>query len=278
MAPGQGGVVSQQAVERLLPGRRLREGRERAGLTEEQVARRLHMSLTFVRAIEADDYERLPEAAFIKGYMRNYARLVDVPADEVANLFQQMIEEEGTQPSEPGASPDYASELSAPKSSLRWVVPLFVVLVALGWWLSQDRSVSDDSAEQSEQQEVVLLPESEQSLPELEATPEAESESQVPAEAAEEAVEAVAEDVVEPVADQLRVSFNGPCWVQVLDASGETLFSGQQSEARALELSGLGPFRLTFGNGAAVAELTVNNQPVSVPPSAPGNVVRVTAP
>lgn len=278
MAPGQGGVVSPQAVERLLPGRRLREGRERAGLTEEQVARRLHMSLTFVRAIEADDYERLPEAAFIKGYMRNYARLVDVPADEVANLFQQMIEEDGGDAGMEAGASDYASELSAPKSSLRWVVPLFAVLIALGWWLSQDRPDEPESEVIASQPAVEVSPEADDAS--LESDEISEADPMLPVvDEATEAVGAEFEEAAEQVSvDQLRISFNGPCWVQVLDASGETLFSGQRDESRALELSGLGPFRMTFGNGAAVAELTVNNQPVSIPPSAPGNVVRVTAP
>jgi len=80
--------VTETAANTVLPGRRLQAAREKLGWNEADVARKLHMSVSFVRAIEADDYERLPEATFIKGYMRNYARLLEIPADEVANLFE----------------------------------------------------------------------------------------------------------------------------------------------------------------------------------------------
>ena len=277
MAAEQGGIVSQESVKRLLPGRRLRDGREQAGLSEEEVARRLHMSVTFVRAIEADDYERLPEAAFIRGYMRNYARHVGVPAEEVANLFQQMIEED--------TRTDHEHEDSQPARSgggkrgyLTWVVPLVLVLLALGWWLSLDER--DDALPADSLDTVSLEQGAEDSLPEQPAPATAEpadgSIDTAPAELEVTAASEAAAPAITP--DQLRIAFNGPCWVQVLDASGETLFSGQRDGTSALLLSGLGPFRITFGNGAAVDSLVVNDKSISVPPSAPGNVVRVTAP
>ena len=267
--------MNQESVKRLLPGRRLRDGREQAGLTEEQVARKLHMSVTFVRAIEADDYERLPEAAFIKGYMRNYARLVDVPADEVANLFQQMIEEDDRPESE-------RSEEQSPRANkgkhgyLAWLVPLVLGLLLLGWWLAPDESAESVPEQSSDVAATESIADEQSAEPPLEET--LVDDSTV---TATDPVESVPAPEAAPAAitpDQLVIRFNGPCWVQVLDASGETLFSGQKDDSAPLRVSGMGPFRITFGNGAAVNSLTVNDKSVSVPPSAPGNVVRVSAP
>ena len=78
----------------VLPGERCRKAREAMGWTTAEAAKRMHLSQTYLLALEADDYERLPEATFVKGYLKNYARLLGLPADEVANTFQQMINED----------------------------------------------------------------------------------------------------------------------------------------------------------------------------------------
>lgn len=269
--------MSQDSAQRLLPGSRLRQARQQQGLSEEEVARRLHMSVTFVRAIEADDYERLPEAAFIKGYMRNYARLVHVPADEVANLFQQMIEEDDR-----GAAEDSAAQTASRPDAdggsrkLIWVLPV-LILLAIGWWLSGDRD-----PEVREEIEAPAVPEAREEV--LEPSLEVQDAEVAPVEpvvdepVAEAQPDVSQSDAVAVTPDQIRIRFNAPCWVQVLDASGETLFSGQRDQDSGLSLSGMGPFRITFGNGAAVDSLSVNEQSVRIPQSAPGNVVRVTAP
>ena len=78
----------------VLPGERCRKAREAQGMTQAQAAQRLHLSLTYLQSLDADDYERLPEATFVKGYLRNYARLLGLPADEIANTFQQMVNDD----------------------------------------------------------------------------------------------------------------------------------------------------------------------------------------
>ncbi len=50
----------------VLPGERCRKAREAQGMTQAQAAQRLHLSLTYLQSLDADDYERLPEATFVK--------------------------------------------------------------------------------------------------------------------------------------------------------------------------------------------------------------------
>mgnify|MGYP000379632154 CR=1 FL=1 len=77
---------------RVLPGQRLRAEREAQGISQEDVARRLNLTVTFVQALEADEYERLPEATFVRGYIRNYARELELPADELAEAFSEVMQ------------------------------------------------------------------------------------------------------------------------------------------------------------------------------------------
>lgn len=271
----RGGIVTDTAANTVLPGRRLQAARERLGWSEADVANKLHMSVAFVRAIEADDYERLPEATFIKGYMRNYARLLEIPADEVANLFAQLVEEE------PADEPEDSSPRPASGSRPWGLVIAAAVLAAalLAWLVWPEQSVESATAPALEAPQ---LETSQQLAPDAMSGEIGVDDGDGEAAAGladQEAPEAEAEsETLAASLDSLSMSFSGPCWVQVLDAGGETLFSGQRDADTGLTLSGAAPFRLTFGNGAAVASVSVNGEAVTLPPSTPGNVVRVRAP
>jgi DNA-binding XRE family transcriptional regulator len=71
------------SVEELLPcpGKRLKMAREAKGMDAAQAAEQLHLSRAMVNALEAEDYDRLPARVFVRGYYRNYARLMEVPEE-----------------------------------------------------------------------------------------------------------------------------------------------------------------------------------------------------
>ena len=52
-------------------------------LTVEEVAENLNLSVDTIRALEADDYDKLPGYTFVKGYIRSYAGLLRLNPDEV---------------------------------------------------------------------------------------------------------------------------------------------------------------------------------------------------
>lgn len=66
------------SVESLNVGKSLREARERLGLSVNDVANRIKFAPKQIEWLEADDYVRLPEAAFVRGFVRSYARLVEL--------------------------------------------------------------------------------------------------------------------------------------------------------------------------------------------------------
>lgn len=119
----------------MLPGERVRRAREEQGLSQEEVSKQLRLSLSYLKALEDDDYSRLPEPTFIKGYLRNYARLLGLPAEELARRFQQEVDQQ--------RDAEHEREQQALEDSPRrreWRLPLAVILlvvlaVAVGWWL-----------------------------------------------------------------------------------------------------------------------------------------------
>jgi cytoskeleton protein RodZ len=64
-------------------GRRLETTREALGLSVEDVAAELKLPARTILALEADDFDHLPGPTFVRGYLRAYARLVDLPGDDL---------------------------------------------------------------------------------------------------------------------------------------------------------------------------------------------------
>ncbi|KXS33151.1 MAG: Uncharacterized protein AWT59_0708 [Candidatus Gallionella acididurans] len=69
---------SQQAAS---AGKMLREAREKRGLTVAEVAGQIKFAPRQIEALEADDFKNLPEAAFLRGFVRSYAKILRLDAE-----------------------------------------------------------------------------------------------------------------------------------------------------------------------------------------------------
>lgn len=78
------------------PGSFLRHAREQQKLSMEHVADKLCLHHALVRDLEADRYDNMPAPVFIRGYIRAYSNLLDLPAEEVLALHQPMTGEPAT--------------------------------------------------------------------------------------------------------------------------------------------------------------------------------------
>jgi len=74
-------------------GRRLASAREARNLTIAQVADNLHLDDRVVEALERDDRAALPSPIFVKGYLRGYAGMVGLPADELVSEYTDLAGE-----------------------------------------------------------------------------------------------------------------------------------------------------------------------------------------
>lgn len=62
-------------------GKMLREAREKRGLTVAEVAGQIKFAPRQIEALEADDFKNLPEAAFLRGFVRSYAKILRLDAE-----------------------------------------------------------------------------------------------------------------------------------------------------------------------------------------------------
>jgi cytoskeleton protein RodZ len=122
-------------------GQHLRDAREAAGLTIEDVSTKLKLSPKQVLAIEAEDWDVLPERTFTRGFFRGYARLVGVDERLVDQAFARgtIIGEMRTLPA--GIGEVTAENTTARASIAKWLIP--VVLIAclaagVAWFMRSD--------------------------------------------------------------------------------------------------------------------------------------------
>ncbi len=82
-----------QECQALLqtPGMYLQQAREKAGLNQQQVAGELRLSVVKLQALESDHYEKIASETFVKGYLRAYARVVDLDANEVLRRYREYL-------------------------------------------------------------------------------------------------------------------------------------------------------------------------------------------
>ena len=70
-------------------GTALATERERQGLSRTEIAQRLHMSTWQIEALESSDYARLPKGTFLRGFVRNYAKVLGIDTEGLLSQLAQ---------------------------------------------------------------------------------------------------------------------------------------------------------------------------------------------
>lgn len=108
-----------QPVDGDAPGSVLRSAREALGLSRREIAEALNLLESTIVAIEDDDSARQPEPVFLRGYVRNYAKLLRLdPEPLVAALNTERRQ---------AAIP---VKVAKPLASNRWLWPVAGALLA----------------------------------------------------------------------------------------------------------------------------------------------------
>ncbi|GAK54394.1 transcriptional regulator, XRE family [Candidatus Moduliflexus flocculans] len=108
-------------------GESLRKERELRQITLEEISQHTRVHPRFLDAIENDDFSVLPAKAFAKGFLRSYARMVDLDEDLVIANFEYC--QHATQRS--GAMK--GTQVPAKKKTFRrvFVVAVFLIIALL---------------------------------------------------------------------------------------------------------------------------------------------------
>jgi cytoskeleton protein RodZ len=253
-------------------GELLAAERERQGLSRAEVAQRLHMSAWQVEALEGGEYDRLPKGTFLRGFVRNYTKLLGLNAQAALDALASAA------PSGP------APGIVVPSQNIRfdplgerfgnpyvraWLVvgvAFALACAAMYWWIfvrpapPATHQVIRRETSAPAPQNIAAAP---VPPPEPVAAPREAPKLEEPA-GAEPPIEAkgAPADVV-PVTATARVPgmrtltlrFRGASWVEIKDRNGKVLLSKLNEAGTQAEVSGRPPFQVVVGNAPDVTML-----------------------
>jgi len=241
-------------------GRALAAAREAHGLSQGDVAGQLRLNLRQVQALEAEDLGALPEGPFVRGYVRNYARLVDLAPERLLSLLSARLK-----PADPLHVESRSAAISpiqrAPREPLSGRVVIGGVLVALvllavfGWWTMR----ADERARTSALSAPPAPARVEQAAPPAAA---ADAPAAAPA-TGPDAAPAEAQAGPAPSGSALRLSFRDRSWVEIRQADGTVLLSKNNPAGSTETVEGVSPYTLVIGNASKV-DLEYRGQPVDL--------------
>jgi len=119
------------------PGERLRAARLSMGFDLAKIASELHLTSGIVERLEADDYQDIGARVFVRGYLRNYARIVDMPSEPILRQFDEKWPEDPTKGATLRESPRLPADGGAGRGwagVITWLVVIGAIALFVIWW------------------------------------------------------------------------------------------------------------------------------------------------
>ncbi|MBF0144341.1 MAG: helix-turn-helix domain-containing protein, partial [Magnetococcales bacterium] len=113
-------------------GEVLRQAREEAGLSLEAVAKETRIRVSHLAALEAGRVDRMPGLTFVVGFLRIYARFLNLPEGEVVERFTAAVEGKRSQLAPQVFDPPTPAR-SRPGQSLALGGLLLLIVLAVGF-------------------------------------------------------------------------------------------------------------------------------------------------
>ena len=120
----------------------LHAARESLDVTQREVADALNLPVHTIEAMETDDFENLPAAVFIRGYLRSYARLLDLDSDALIERCPQgWAETNAAAESVDNPVQEWVRQHPAWILGVGAVVVLLLLILPAIWWWSDDSAM-----------------------------------------------------------------------------------------------------------------------------------------
>jgi cytoskeleton protein RodZ len=237
-------------------GKMLSEARILQGLSVADVAGRIKFAPRQVEALEADNYEQLPELAFVRGFVRSYARLLHLEETEILKALPQSTKQ--TAPLMSPAEVPFPTAQSARRINILWLSAALglAVILGIGVLFIHDKP---ENKKVMVAQQVENMPSSVQPLVasavEVASSVARTAVAEVPATNEHSATKIISKMNVAQTKMHnapIHFVFNTESWVDLKDKDGKTLLKQVNAAGSEQWVSGNPPFSLVIGNASGV--------------------------
>ncbi|KPD21717.1 RodZ domain-containing protein [Idiomarina abyssalis] len=137
------------------PGQILKEAREAKGLSQREVADQLRLRKQIIELLEVDDYSTFSTPTFIKGYLRAYAKLLDLDDTELFQAYKA----KGFQEVQSSQMQSFSRRKKHQENDNRlmlitYVVIIVVIALVIWWWQEPDLGFNEKANGTQESSEV----------------------------------------------------------------------------------------------------------------------------
>jgi len=120
----------------------LKEKREESGKALKEIAHTLKIRADYLKAIEDEEFEKLPVAVYAKGYIRDYARFLKIDPEVILKAYILK-----TSPPVPEKTPPVADAVKTKKRAIKYLVVTAIFLaIAVVYILSSLNSTPEKPA------------------------------------------------------------------------------------------------------------------------------------
>jgi cytoskeleton protein RodZ len=290
------------------PGKLLQIAREEKNLRPEDVAYEIRLTPSQVTALEEDDYSSMPESTYVRGYLRNYARLVGVPENDILMSFARFTRRKDEKPQQ--VSPKVEKEINRGGRGSKYlalITVLVIIAISAVWVVIPKQEAGEELpgkpvADMSEPvpDEVpvgsTILSLEEPETPAKQASDD-DNRTQVngdqepveqPADNAPlDTVSTPAEDLTTPLQEaddkteeaagegMLVINYSKDSWTDIRDATGEKLIYRTVKAGETVAVSGELPISLFFGFAQGV-DVSFNGKKIDLAAHTRGVFARFT--
>ncbi|MGH8703488.1 MAG: RodZ domain-containing protein [Burkholderiales bacterium] len=245
------------------PNARLSQARQAQNLSTADVARHLKLSVWQVEALESGQYQQLPGKVFVRGFIRNYARLLKLDPEELVHAATGLRPQSELRPETP-PSRDIPFPAAGGWRWQRYGVAAAVIVASLAIY---EFLFSDEPATVTTRPgPVAAVPSSQEPLPAAPSKKPQDAQAQLPAAATESSPQVSravpvatsagasqpGERAARPDEREVRLVFEEESWVEIRDRNDQTLFSQLNQAGTTRRVSGLPPLSIVVGNAQGV--------------------------
>lgn len=271
----------------------LKQSREQAGMSVEEVARALKLSGSTVQDMERDRTDHIGAPIYYKGFVRAYGKLLDLPAVALETRLSALVDSDPEPQIAQGTTPVRRNRwLERYTWAASYVVGTALLLPLLYWLVSSDGGQLPKDLTEAPP---LAAPTGQVQSPEP--APPNDTESPVQAIVEDTAPAAPAVDGAQTYSDPVTASLTpfglgrgavvssaanapvllrlaAPSWVSVVDNGGAQLIYRTLPAGDHTIGEGQWPLRVRIGN-AARAELFIGGQALTLEPYVRGNVAEL---